>query len=153
MIVAWGHLYDCRKIQDSTCCASRDIWVSFWQLLVIFTMALELSREQLCTMILYDEKIGLNDRERHACLVAAWRNQAPSNPTVLNWFYEYEHGKLDVSDSSTSAPSRTAATNEMINAVRLMIAQWFTCDISINRIFPGVKSTAIYSILHDHLKL
>ena len=35
-------------------------------------MAIELSREQFPTVILYDWEIGLNYRERHVRLVAAW---------------------------------------------------------------------------------
>ena len=63
-------------------------------------MAIELSREQFRTMILYDWKIGLNYRESHLHFVAARRDQASSDRTVLNWFHEDERGKLDVSDSA-----------------------------------------------------
>lgn len=74
-------------------------------------MALELSREQLRTMILYDWKIDLNHRESHARLVAAWGDQAPSDRTVFNWFREYERGKLYVSDAPEGA---TVLRNEWL---------------------------------------
>ena len=104
-------------------------------------------------MILCDWKIGLNYRESHVHLVAAWGNQAPSDWTVLNWFHEYERRKLDVSDSPRSGRPRTTITDEMIDAVRLMIgndphATYQQIDFSL-----GINSPAIYSILHDHLKL
>ena len=42
----------------------------------------------------------------------------------------------------------------MIDAVRLMIRRWSICDISTEiESSLGINSTAIYSILHDHLKL
>ena len=115
-------------------------------------MVIELSREQFRTMILYHWKIGLNYRESHVRLVAAWGDQAPSDRTVLNWFHEYEHGKLDVSDSPRSGRPRTAVTDEMIDAVRLMIdddphVTYQQIDFSL-----GINSPAIYSILHDHFK-
>jgi histone-lysine N-methyltransferase SETMAR len=116
-------------------------------------MALELSREQFRTMILYGWKIGLNYRESHARLVAAWGDQASSDRTVLNWFHEYERGKLDVSDAPRSGRPRTAVSDEMIDAVRLLIEddphttyQQIECSLEIS-------SPAICSILHDHLKL
>lgn len=84
-------------------------------------MTHELSREQFCTMILYDWKIGLNYKESHARSVATWGAQAPSDRTVLNWFYEYERGKLDVSDSPRSGGLQSAVTDEMIAAIQLMI--------------------------------
>ena len=116
-------------------------------------MAFELSREQFRTMILYDWKIGLDYKESHARLIAAWGDQAPSDRTVLNWFHEYERGKLDVSDAPRPGRPRTAVTDEMIGAVRLLIEddphmtyQQIECSLEIS-------SPAIYSILHDHLKL
>ena len=81
-------------------------------------MAIELSREQLRTMILYHWKIYLNYRENHARLVAAWEDQAPTDRTVLNWFREYKRGILDVFNSPRSGRLRTTVTDEMIDAVR-----------------------------------
>ena len=60
---------------------------------------------------------GLNCRENHARLVAAWGYQASSARTDLNWFHEYKHGKLDVSDSVRSGRRHTAVTDEMIDAI------------------------------------
>ena len=73
-------------------------------------------------MILYDWKIGFNYRERHARLLASWGDQASRfHRTVLNWFHEYERGKLDVSDSPRFGRPHTTVTDEMIDAVRLML--------------------------------
>ena len=134
-------------------CASRDIWVSFRPLSVIFTIAIELSREQFRTMILYDWKIGLNYRESHARLVAAWGDQAPSDRTVFNWFHECECEKLDVFDSSHSGRPCTAVTDEMIHAVRLMVDDDSHVTYQQIEFFLEINSPAIYSIQHDHLKL
>ena len=38
-------------------------------------MAIELSREQFRTMILYDWRIGLNYKKNHAHLVSAWETK------------------------------------------------------------------------------
>ena len=146
-------LWLCRKIQDFTRCASRDIWVSFRPLSFIFTMAIKLTREQFPTMILYDWKISLNYRESHVHLVAAWDDQASSDRKVLNWFHEYERGKLDVSDSPRSERPRTALTDEMIDADRLMIDDDPHVTYQQIEFSLGINSPAIYSILHDHLKL
>ena len=35
-------------------------------------------------------------------MVVAWGDQTPSDRIVLNWFHEYERGKLDVSDAPRS---------------------------------------------------
>ncbi|CAF4135886.1 unnamed protein product [Rotaria sp. Silwood2] len=85
--------------------------------------------------------------------MTAWGDQAPSDRTVLNRFDGYERGKLDVSDSLRSDRPRAAVTDEMIDAVRLMIDddphvtyQQIECSL-------GINSPAINSILHDHLKL
>ena len=61
-------------------------------------MPIKLSTEQFRTMILYNWKISLNYSKRHARLVAAWGDQTPSDRIVLNWFHEYERGKLNISD-------------------------------------------------------
>jgi hypothetical protein len=99
-------------------------------------MAFELSREQFRTMILYDWKIGLQYRESHASLVAAWGDQAPSDRTVLNWFHDYKRGKLDVSDAPRPGRPRIAVTDEMIDAVRLLIED-DPHDIPTDRVFLG----------------
>ena len=73
--------------------------------------------------------------------------------TILKWFHEYERGKLDVFDSSHSRRTHTEITDEMIDAVRLMIDDdphltYQQIDFSL-----GINSPAIYSVLHDHLKV
>ena len=82
-----------------------------------------------------------------------WGNQAPSDRTVLNCFHEYERGKLDVSDLSRSGRTRTALTDEMIDAVGLMIDDDPHVTYQQIEFSFGINSPAIYSILHDHLKL
>ena len=87
---------------------------------MIFTMVIELSREQFHTMILHDGKIGLNYRTSHVRLVVVWGEGRKHSliEQFLTDFYEYEYGKLDVSDSSRSGRSHTAVTDEMIDTVR-----------------------------------
>ena len=110
-------------------------------------MAIEQFREQYHIMILYDWKIILNYRKSYARLVAGWGHQAPSDQIFLDWFQEYECGKLEVSDSP-----RTATTDEMIDAVRLMIDDDPHVTYQQIEVCLGIDSLAIYSILHDRLK-
>ena len=111
-------------------------------------MTIELSREKFPTMILYDWKIDLNYGKNDAHLMAAREDQAPSIRIVLNWFHEYECGKLDV-----SGRPRTPVTNEMIDAIRLMIDDDPYVTYQQIEFSLGMNLPAIYSILHDHLKL
>ena len=87
---------------------------------------------------------SFREREKFHCLSRNW--------TVLKWFHEYEHGKLDVFDSSHSGRIRSAVIDEMIDAVRLMIDDdphltYQQIDFSL-----GINSPVIYSILHDSFK-
>ena len=83
----------------------------------------DLSREHFQTIILYDWKTGLTCNKSHARLVTACGDQAPSDRTVLNWFHEYHQGNLKGEDHPRSCPPRTAVTEEMIDAVRVIIEE------------------------------
>ena len=73
--------------------------------------------------------------------------------TVLYLFHEYERGKLDGSDSSRSGRPRTTVADEMIDTVRLMIADDLHVTYQQIEFSLRINSPAIYSILHNYLKL
>ena len=95
----------------------------------------------------------MNYRESHDPFAGSLRDQVSSERTVLNRFHEYERGKLDVSDSPRSGRTRTAVIDEMIDVVRLMIDDDPHVTYQQIEFSLGINSPAIYSILHDHLKL
>ena len=81
-------------------------------------MAIELSREQFRTTILYDWKIGLNYMEKPCPFGGslAGTKHLPIGQS-LTGFHEYERRKLAVSDSPRSGRPRAAVTDKIIDAV------------------------------------
>jgi HTH domain in Mos1 transposase len=116
-------------------------------------MSFELSREQFRTMILYDWKIGLTYKESHVRLVQAWRDQAPSDRTVLNWFHEFQQGNYNVEDADRPGRPRTAVTEETISAVQSIIENDPHSTYQQIEDILGIGSSAVNSIIHDHLNL
>ena len=114
-------------------------------------MTVELSREQLRTMVLYDWKIGLTYRESHARLVMTWGDQAPSDRTVLNWFHEYQRGNLKVEDDPRPDRPRTSVNEQMIDAVRVIIEDDPHSTNQQIGVTLGISSSSINSIIHDRL--
>ena len=84
---------------------------------------------------------------------AVTRRQVPSDRAVLNWFHEYEYGKLDISDLPRSGRSRAVVTDEMIDSVRLTIDDDLHVTYQQIEFSLRVYSPAIYSTLYDHLQL
>jgi histone-lysine N-methyltransferase SETMAR len=116
-------------------------------------MSFQLSREQFRTMILYDWKIGLTYNDSHARLVQAWGDQAPCDTTVLRWFHEFQRNNFSVEDAARPGRPRTSVNEQTIDAVRTIIENDPHSTYKQIEDILGIHSPAIYSIIHDYLKL
>ena len=88
-------------------------------------MSFQLSREQFHTMIFYDWKIALTYKDRHACLVQAWKEQASSHHTLFNCFREFQCNKFSIQDVPRSGRPSTSVTQQTIDARRKIIEDDF----------------------------
>ncbi|CAF2506142.1 unnamed protein product [Rotaria sp. Silwood2] len=116
-------------------------------------MKFQLSREQFCTMILYDWTFGLTYKDSHTRLVQAWGNQAPSDHTVLNWFHAFQQNNFSVEDAASPGRPRASVNEKIIDAVRTITENdpHLTYQQIENTL--DVSATAINSIIHHYLKL
>jgi hypothetical protein len=111
-------------------------------------MNFELSREQFRTMILYDWKIGLTYKASHAHLLQAWRDQAPSDRTVLNWFHEFQRSNCSTEDAAPLGRPRTALNEQKIYAVRAIIEDDPHSTYEQIEDTLGIISPAVNSIIY-----
>jgi [histone H3]-lysine36 N-dimethyltransferase SETMAR len=104
-------------------------------------------------MILYDWKAGLTYKETHARLMQAWRDQAPSDHTVFNWFLEFQRNNFSMEDAPHSGCPRTAVNEQTIDPVRTIIDNDPHSTYKQIEDILGISAIAINSIIHDYLKL
>ena len=74
-------------------------------------------------------------------------DQTPRDRTILNCFRGYERGKLNVFDVLPSEGSGTAATEEMIDVVRLLIEDDQRITYEQIECSWNISLTAVYSVL------
>ena len=117
-------------------------------------MSFELSREQVCTMILHDWKIGLTYKNCHTHLAQAYgRSNPPSYHTVFNCFRDFQRNKFSVQDAPRSGRPSTSVTEQTIDTVRKIIEDDPHSTYQQIEAILGTSSTPINSIIHDYLNL
>ena len=82
---------------------------------------MELNREQIRLLILYDFKSNLSANDCMQRLHMAFGNQCVSRATVFNWYREFKNERMSLNDDPRSGRPVTASGDEMVAAVRDLV--------------------------------
>ena len=119
----------------------------------LLASAMDLLRHNFRAMIYYDFKKALNVDQCRESLVRVFGDSATSRATISNCFREFRRGQWSLEDEPKAGRLHTAVTPENIAAVRKMIMEDpHTTYVEIQRTL-GIGSTAVNTILKDHLQV
>ena len=114
---------------------------------------MELTRENFRSMIYYDFRCGLSQKQSIARLFSAFGDEAPSKSTVQRWFADFNLGRSSLSHASGPGRPKTAMTQENIDAVCKLILEDRHVTYEQIETTLGIGGTATRKILHDELKV
>jgi len=111
---------------------------------------MEISRDIFRAMIFYDYKCNLTPKQ---CIDhLAFRDEAPSNRTVYNWFAKFQCGHIFLNDKFREGRlSSVVATN--VDAMREMIKRDRHITYREIQTSLDINMKVIHTILHDHLSV
>ncbi|GBP22808.1 Putative uncharacterized protein FLJ37770 [Eumeta japonica] len=87
----------------------------------LFTVNINLTHENVRAMIFYGFCWHLNQQENYNRLRLAFRDEAQSLASVYNCFNEFKRGRTNPTDNLREGRPSTAATEDNISVVQLMI--------------------------------
>lgn len=102
-------------------------------------------------MIFYDFKSSLTPKQCIERLRSAFGDEAPSQTTVYRWHAEFNRSRTTLSDEPREGRPATAVTPANIDAVRELLKQDRRTTYNEIEASLGIGTTAIKTILHDHL--
>lgn len=114
---------------------------------------MELSREAFRSMIYYDFRVGLSDKDCHERLCLVFGDEAPSYMSVFRWYKEFQRGRTSLHDEHREGRPRTAVTPENVATVKVMIEADNRYTYSEIEKTLGIEASAVYNILHNKLQM
>lgn len=114
---------------------------------------MDLTREHFRIMIYYDFKKGLSAYECKESLDSAFSEQAVSLATIYRWYKEFERERNSVQHQKGAGRPPTAVTDKNIAAVKKIIEEDNKATYAVIEHQLKIGSSAVKTIIHDHLHL
>ncbi|CAH1993667.1 unnamed protein product [Acanthoscelides obtectus] len=112
---------------------------------------MELNREHFRPIIYYKFQRQLSQQEYLAELLCVFGNEAPHQPTISHWYGEFNHGGVSLSDDPRVGASKTAVTQENVDAVRKLIIE--DRHVTYSEIETSLKTSKTSSQKNIHEEL
>ncbi|CAH1977436.1 unnamed protein product [Acanthoscelides obtectus] len=120
---------------------------------------MELNREHFRAIIYYNFQRQLSQQKCLAEILSIFGNEAPHQSTISCWYGEFKRGRMSLSDDPRVGASKTAVTQENVDAVRKLIiedrhvtyreieASWKISKTSIQKILQQKAARVNWSLL------